>query len=103
MNIATYGKTIFGAAVLGSAGLLGACVVSPPPNPPPPSYAIAAAPTNQACKSCGVIESIQAQRPRDYQLTITMDNGTTRTIDLTQQPAFQVGDRVQILIRTSRP
>jgi hypothetical protein len=104
MNIAQYGKTLAGAAVIGSAALLGACVSTAPPSSPPaqPSYAISAAPTNGACKSCGVITAIHEMSPSGYSVTLKMDNGSTRTVNLTSQPAFQVGDRVQILVRTSR-
>ncbi|MGH8161970.1 MAG: hypothetical protein ACRESR_07505 [Gammaproteobacteria bacterium] len=100
MKTATYGKTLVVAAALGAAGVLSGCVVRPAV-PPTPRYAITAAPTSAPCNSCGTITSIQAESPTGYVVTIRMDDGTVRTVRQTKQPAFQVGDRVQLLVRTS--
>ncbi|MGH8426528.1 MAG: hypothetical protein ACRES7_00915 [Gammaproteobacteria bacterium] len=102
MDIANYGKRLLGGVAIGSMSLLTACVVQSAP-PPAPALALTAAPTTAPCASCGVITSIQAIAPSDYRVSIRLDTGAMETLDQAQQPAFRVGDRVQILQRTSSP
>ena len=102
MDIAKQGRILLGSAVIGSASLLSACVVQAPPPQPAPQLVLAAAPSAGPCNSCGVISSIQVVNPSDYRVTIHMDTGAMQTLDQPQQPAFQVGDRVQVLKRTSQ-
>lgn len=94
---------ILTGVALGVCGLLAGCAPeayynSPPP--PPPQPALTAAPVTGACNSCGAITSVQALAPNDYQVTIRLDNGSVETIHQAAQPAFQVGDRVQVLTQT---
>lgn len=99
MNVANYSRRLLSGLAIGSLTLLAACVVEPPAQPP--QSALAAAPTTGTCTACGVISSIQSVSATDYRVMIRMDTGTTRTLDQVQQPAFQVGDHVQILTRNS--
>ncbi len=98
MNIISTGKVLTAAATLGAAVILGGCVVAPPPQPQTHQYALTAAPTNKACQSCGVVTSVNLSSSV-YSVSIHMDDGSTRTVHQRKQPAFQVGDRVQVLVR----
>ncbi|MGH8307513.1 MAG: hypothetical protein ACRER0_04495 [Gammaproteobacteria bacterium] len=101
MDIANYSKKLLAGLALGSVALLAACVVRPVPQQP--QVALTAAPTSGTCSNCGVITSIQSVSASDYRVIIRMDSGTTQTLDQAHQPAFRVGDHVQILNRTPPP
>ncbi|HEX5314068.1 MAG TPA: hypothetical protein VFX38_04055 [Gammaproteobacteria bacterium] len=102
MSITTLRKGLAVSLAMAAFALLGACVVEPTPQPQS-QLVLTAAPTTGTCTSCGVITSVQTVEPADYRVTIRMDTGDMRTLDQAQQPAFQVGDRVQIVTRTQYP
>lgn len=65
--------------------------------------ALTAAPSSD-CSSCGTITSIDRSggtyggtSSGAYRVTVRLDNGQDETITQSTQPAFRVGDRVQIL------
>lgn len=98
MDIGKRSARIFGGLAFGVIILLAGCTpYQTQPAPTLPQPRLAAAPASGACSSCGVITSVQSMSPTDYQVTIRLDNGSMQTIALPTQPAFQVGDRVQIL------
>lgn len=98
MNIISTGKILTGAIALCAPIILGGCIVAPPSQPQTDRYALTAAPTNKACQSCGVVSSVDLSS-NVYRVIIQMDDGSVRTVDQQNQPAFQVGDRVQVLVR----
>lgn len=92
-----YIARLSGGVALGISVLLAACSTQPYETQAPlPQPRLAAAPAT-ACSNCGVITAIQTLSPSDYQVTVRLDNGSVQTIAQSTQPAFQVGDRVQIL------
>lgn len=95
MNIARNTARVLGAAIIGSTVLLTACVVEP--RAPETQPALASAPTSESCDGCGTITAVRSVSANDYRVTLRMDDGGVRTINLNQQPAFQVGDHVQLL------
>lgn len=48
------------------------------------------------CSACGTIMAINNSNGA-YQVTVRLDNGQDETITQSTQPAYRVGDRVQIL------
>ena len=61
--------------------------------------ALTAAPSAD-CSGCGTITSIDHSSDiysGGYQVTVRLDNGQDQVISQSTQPAFRVGDRVQIL------
>lgn len=99
MELARNTARLLGGVALGSAIMLAGCVAEPYPQQ---QLALASAPAG-ACNSCGVITAIQGVYPDDYRVTLRMDNGGIQTLDQETQPAFRVGDRVEILSRTATP
>lgn len=93
-----YLPKLIGGLALGVVTLFAACTTEPYQAATPlPQPTLVAAPTTTACSNCGVITTIQTLSPTDYQVTVRLDNGSVQTIQLPAQPAFQVGDRVEIM------
>lgn len=50
-----------------------------------------------ACRDCGVIESVRAvQKSRRYEIRVRMGDGTSRTLYRAAQPEFTVGQKVRV-------
>ncbi|HET8552338.1 MAG TPA: hypothetical protein VFM97_07685 [Gammaproteobacteria bacterium] len=97
MDIGKSSVRLLGGVAFGVMILLAGCAPEPTQPASLPQPRLAAAPATGACTNCGVITSVQSLSPTDYQVSIRLDNGSVQTIALPTQPAFQVGDRVQIL------
>lgn len=87
--------------LLGSLSTLSGCYApySAPPAEVQPT--LTSAPSAN-CTACGTITAIKSVE-NAYQVTVRMDNGRLETITQATQPAFRVGDRVQIVNQPVAP